>query len=333
MLFLTLSVILSFTLPSFEEVPSFQGQIMQSTDGGQTWQNITDNLPSDMRIISSASNGADILVGINKKTIYRKSTNTPNPWASLTFEGPQMANNITGLYPTLSGFYTYVVRDGLYYLPKGSSNWKIVNTPEGLYEVNSFVENQAGHLFIASQNGIYKSKDGGAHWEHIFAQSWMTDLVYQHHTITASGLAGLYKSEDEGQTWQKINLFSELNFSFMKVYDTTFRLNATSSQLFAIRNDNPMNKDQEGRIQFSEDGGRTWSIHPADQYLKTLPDVQNFTIDQQGHWYCSYSEGIIKSEDGGKTWKAILANKLEDRMLKVWANGGTLWCTATVMGC
>lgn len=330
---LFLSTVFSIGTPTFDHAPVFEGQIMQSTDGGKTWHNTSANLPEGMRLISAVSSETEIMVGVDKGKVFKKSLGNAQQWERLTFEGDQTANNILGLYPTPSGFYTYVIRDGLYHLKRGGQRWEKLSTPEGLYDLNSVTEDQGGNLYIASQNGIYQSQDGGMTWKHNFTQSWMTEIIFQHQSLIASGQSGIFRSEDQGQTWKKVQLFPELNYSFMKMYDTTFRLSATTSRLFAIRNDNPINKNKEGRIQYSEDGGRTWAVHPADEYLKQLPDVQNFTIDGNGHWYCSYSEGIIKSENQGQTWMAVLSNPLEDRMLKIWSDGDILLCSATVMGC
>lgn len=103
-----------------------------------------------------------------------------------------------------------------------------------------------GVLVSLGYDGIFRSEDGGAHWERVVipALGYDPGMVADHSLrghVYAWGYPGLYESLDGGSSWRRILETSELH---SVVPDPTAR-----GRLYALRED---------QVSVSADGGRTW---------------------------------------------------------------------------
>lgn len=184
------------------------------------------------------------------------------------------------------------------------------------------------------QGELYRSKDGGAHWEFMTsafgAQKWpscreiviipqdadgdrISDVIYVGAWAVKEdgGRGGIWKSSDEGATWQQIGLVDG-DSNFLK-----------RANVWVLRND-PSNpdvfyagmyvhggSDTPGGLFKSTDGGLSWTEITNDI---PVPDISDIAISPDGRTIYAatntfYSPrpgaGIYKSTNGGDTWMPV----------------------------
>jgi len=87
--------------------------------------------------------------------------------------------------------------------------WQKTNTPENLV-INSFLTGLDGEIFIATNNGIYKSTDDGEVWEEKssgLASKEVNNIIKDlDNNLIAGTKAGLFKSTNKGDEWIELNI-------------------------------------------------------------------------------------------------------------------------------
>lgn len=318
----------------------FSGSIMQSADQGHTWTDISSGLPAERRITAATVADGQLLVGYDKANLYIRGNADPHPWMKSSFGCrtfslvPEDGHFFTGMYPTATAVYTYVIRDGLYKKAHGSATWQALNTPMGLFSVNDIHEDAAGNVYLACHDGLYYSPDGGLTWERRSDFGWVLDLQLQGDTLIASGQGGVYRTDDQGKHWQALPVPLEAGFEGLTIEDFAYDLESTPQGIIAIRSMTPRDKGIAGKVQQSTDDGQTWQAHPADAYLKDLEGITS-VIFHQGRIWCSHQGGVISSDDNGRTWTTLLRRDAyeEGTTLQLNLSGDVLYCLEVAMGC
>ncbi len=201
---------------------SVGGGIWKTTDAGQSWRNLTPNLPnlSTVSIAMAPSNHNVIYAGTgegfgNGDAIagdgILKSTDRGETWQQLTST-------------------------------TGNENFKYVNR----LVVNSMDENT---VIAVTNTGIYKSNDGGISWDEKFNDGDRVQHIIEHPSnfdilYASVEYTGVLRSVDAGETWEYVHS------------DSVGRIELAISpsdpqQVYAL------NEDSE--LFISKDGGDTWS--------------------------------------------------------------------------
>ena len=105
-------------------------------------------------------------------------------------------------------------RGGLFRCTSGDGRWEAVcaGLPENV-EVRAIAHHPSNHdiLFVGTQDGPYRSIDGGAHWERLdfpdrHAVIWTLGIHPTRPNIVYAGAApvALYASEDGGDHWRRM---------------------------------------------------------------------------------------------------------------------------------
>ena len=154
-------------------------------------------------------------------------------------------------------------------------------------------------------SGIYKSEDGGEHWQKLnggglpdgplgriglaVAPGSKGEIVYA--TIIASGRgSGFYKSTDAGKSWQYMNKDGGLANSY-----------------FSRVTVDPKNPDivyvMDRSIHLSEDGGKTFTI------FKGAPGGDDYHFlwinpSDPTHMITASDQGCVVTVNGGKSWSS-----------------------------
>ncbi len=153
-------------------------------------------------------------------------------------------------------------------------------------------------------SGIYKSKDGGEHWQRLSGKGLPPaplgrvglatprggsgKTVYA--TVASSKGGGFYRSDDSGETWKLLNKDAEL-----------------SSDYFCRVTVAPDNPDvvyvMARSIHRSDDGGHTFTI------TKGSPGGDDYHFlwinpSHPDHMITAADQGTVVSVDGGKTWSS-----------------------------
>ncbi|HYN07995.1 MAG TPA: hypothetical protein VES67_11440 [Vicinamibacterales bacterium] len=275
------------------------GGLFKTTDGGVTWNPITDGK------VPVGSMGAIAVADSNPDIIY-------------------LGTGSDGVRSNVS------TGRGIYKTTDGGTTWKFI----GLYNAGQVGAVRihptnpdivwvaaVGDIFKANaERGIFKTTDGGKTWRKTLFLSdtigamdvelqpgnpnvvfaWMSRLERKPWTIISGAReGGFYKSTDGGETFAKIatGLPSEL-IGKANIAVTA----ANPNRLYALVEALP-----GGGMYRSEDAGQSWSALPSPPAMIYRPfyyttigaDPTNADVVYGG------AEGFWKSTDAGKTWQSM----------------------------
>ncbi len=171
----------------------------------------------------------------------------------------------------------------------------------------------------SDDRGIYRSKDGGKTWEHIFfkhEQAGVIDLVMCEHDpnvlyastfeilrrtwgLKAGGPnSGIFKSTDGGDTWE------ELTDNEGLPEGDWGRVGLAHSKTMPDRITALIDSKTDNGLYQSEDGGETWTYVSDDVNITQRPfyyhHLHASPLDGDELWVLSNK--LWQSLDGGKTW-------------------------------
>ena len=291
------------------------GGVWKTTDAGNNWKNISDGQ------ITVGSIGA-ISVSESDENVIYVGTGSADPRGNIS------------------------IGNGIYKSVDSGENWEFIGLPKagliGKIEIhprNSDIVYVAalGNIFGPNaERGVYKTIDGGKNWEKVYFISNKTgardveinpdnenEILASFWTVQrkpwtlvdGSDEGGVFMSKDAGKSWKKLTegLPKGLTGKIQVEYSP-----ANSSRLWAMIQ---AQKEEEGGLYRSDDGGKTWSRINRDHKLR-----------QRG-WYYSHinadpvneniiyasNTGFYKSVDGGKTFDERLYTQHGDNH-GVWIN-------------
>ena len=278
------------------------GGVWKTTDGGRSWENISDGFfgGSVGAISISKSDPNVIYVGGGEKTLRGNVSSGYGVWKSVD----------AGKTWVQSG------------LPKSRHIPRIAIHPTNPDIVYAGV---LGNIYKPTQNrGVYKSINGGKTWNKIlfanqdagavdltvdpnnprilYASTWNARRTPYSLSSGGDGSA-LWKSTDSGENWKEISK----NKGFPK--DTLGIIGVTVSPVDSERVWAIVENKEKGGVYRSEDGGSTWSLLNSERSLR------------QRAWYYtriyadSKDKDVVyvvnvsyhKSKDGGKNFSSFNA--------------------------
>ncbi len=295
------------TDPDLFYMGGVQGGIWKSTNYGQNWTNISDGrLPR-----TATSIGALAVAPSNSKIIYAG-----------TGEADIRQDFDTG--------------SGIYKSADAGKTWKYAGLSETRSTTSLAIDprnpdvvyaSSMGHVFKPnSERGIFKTIDGGKTWKKIlfvddktggvqvvmdpndpnvlYAAMWQAQRLPW--TLTSGGPgSGLYKTSDGGARWRKIS--NNPGFATGMLGKIGVAVSAKNSRIVYA-----MAQAADGGVFRSSDGGATWSHvnremklrQRAFYYTAIFADPTNTEIA-----YAPQVDGVYKTKDGGKTWKAFTPSR------------------------
>lgn len=244
--------------------------IYKTRDGGQTWENLSRGM-SHSRVISMAIDPAypaTVYAGTKGDAVF-KSYDGGQRWVSLR---------------------------------KGLDSVDVTSV------VNQFVFDPAdnNHLFVATNMGVFESKDGGETWEKrmegmkevLMVVTLGMDPV-RPMIMYAGTSGGVYKTYNRAARWEKINN----GLVAPEVRSSSRALGVTVMAVDPFAPDTVYAATLAGLYK-STNGGQEWV-----RIAQSLPDqmLSAMVLDRAraGVIYVASREGVFRSEDGGTTWKAM----------------------------
>jgi len=191
----------------------------------------------------------------------------------------------------------------------------------------------------AASGGIYKTTDGGVHWQELFDGQPVQSIgslaiAPSDHSIVWAGTGeahirshisigqGIYKSTDAGKSWQLMGLEKTGRIARVVVHP------ANPDVVLACALGTAYGPQQERGVYRTTDGGTTWT-----RVLFTTPDAgcsdlamspANPRTLYAGMWQIEIhtwgrksggpGSGLFKSTDGGVTWKKLVGNGLPTKV-------------------
>lgn len=255
------------TDPNTMWVGSADGGIWKTTDYGQNWVSLGENLPyMPVSIILVNPQNPDIL------------------YISLGDKGGWWNWNM-GVYKTTDGGQTWSPTGLDWQLASNNVIYNMVMSP-----ANPDI------IFAASNRGVLRTQDGGATWQTLRTGEY-SDLELKTgdpNTIYAShydywGTSQVDKSTDGGETWNQITQFTDSQ------NDIRLAVSPLKPEWLAVHFSNGH------RLFLSKDGGQTYTENVApddDSAIFAFSPTDTNTI---------YLCGVVvhKSSDQGATWDAV----------------------------
>lgn len=290
------------------------GGVWKTTDYGHTWKPIFDQQ-------STGSIGNLAVALSNPNTVYVGSG-----------EGLHRPDLSTG--------------DGMYRSDDAGATWKHLGLRDA-QQINTIVIDPKNdkHLFVAvlghpyganTERGVYRSIDGGEHFERvlykdehtgaiglamhptdskiIYASMWSARQAPWENGAFLGATSGLFKSTDGGDTWVQLKKgLPEKNLARIAVAIAPSNPNRLYAQVSAGAETGTYRSDDAGANWFKINSEERVSGRPDDfaeiKVHPTNPDIV-------------YAANVAtqRSEDGGKTWTAIRGAPGGDDYHGLWIN-------------
>jgi len=265
----------------------------RSADAGESWTQL--KLPGKEQLVWSIllhpGNAQTIYVGTQHTTIYR-SRDGGRSWTELSPPAPKGMvamsfpcrvirlaldpSNPRQLYAGLEVGGVLGSRDGgdswqgcneglLEFTREPRLRSRIVSDTEseGMMDSHALAVSPAapGTVFLANRMGLFRSGDGGAHWQEMgigrFSPlTYARDVKVSRHDprtmyaalslAAASDQGSLYRSRDLGETWQRFDRDVAMRSTLMIIAESA----ATPDRVYCAT--------RKGQVFGTEDGGKRW---------------------------------------------------------------------------
>lgn len=295
---------------AISQVPWYSNSILKTTDSGESWELISDDLGFwSFEGLCMNNEGNGIIVG-DWGQIYR-SSDFGSSWEEVSVNAHIRFNTskafITGdssilvsLIGGTGGVTDFKVIESF---DRGAT-W-VQNTTYPYYGVNDlkFI-NDSIAFYGGPMGGIYKSVDGGKSWEfYDLGDEWFQPFAIAFPDDqtgfvggTADGSAmQMYRTQDQGETW--IRVFSDV-FNLVDIYfplEIEFKDDSVGFILGGIEN------ISESNIIVTYDRGNSWAINtlPFTNYFRGI----DFLNADTGFLY-GYGK-VLKTINGGHDWSPV----------------------------
>jgi photosystem II stability/assembly factor-like uncharacterized protein len=320
------------------------GGVWKSDDAGRTWKPIFDSqpiasigaiavAPSDPRVIYVGSGEADMRSSISVGNGMYKSTDAGRTWMQIGLSetrqiarilvDPRDANRV--VVAALGHAYGPNQERGVFRSKDGGTHWQKVlfhdeNTgaidlafepgnPKTIYAALWQTRRPPWSIYPPSNgpgSGLYRSNDGGDHWQLVNGQGLPSDGLGRMgiafapsnpkriYLIVDAKQGGLYRSDDGGQAWLQVS-------KDHRIWGRGWYFNEVTVD--------PKNPDivylPNTSIYRSADGGKSFTVFKGDP---TGPDYHELWIDPDDskRMILSCDQGAVVTRNGGETWSSWL---------------------------
>jgi photosystem II stability/assembly factor-like uncharacterized protein len=310
--------------------------VFKSTDGGQTWMDISKGLPENLQKDSIRGNS----IIANDKGLFLKVGNelyhsTPNAtapfWTKEIFPGEN-----SSIAPGKSVIFANNYWGVNLKKTNGTSVWSPIFNNSHEPRIRSVFETAGGTIFLGTDEGIFKTDNSGKTWKFVYAGSFVGHLAEANGILMAIGMKRIIRSTDNGENWSRVISEDSVAFDVKQI----------KGGFAAITSNSESNTPKTSRLSTSYDGGKTWQPIDADGQNKVLidsiwrtwndrPDMQRFmtyVIQVGENFVCTHRDGIFRSSDKGKTWKLLLPS-VDGKVFSLFMSGNVIYAIPSKGGC
>ena len=178
-----------------------------SDDGGVTWRQIPDLEGSDpMGWVINPQDPSKMYAGGHPG--FFRSGDGGESWGMNNSNLPGTDVHALGIDPqNPETLYAFIVERGLYRSPDAGESWELVNGQMGTLGSILVDPRQSDTLYLAGQDGLESSEDGGQSWRRLGAiPGGMAMSISQDQqepdTFYAAAGGRVFESTDGGESWQ-----------------------------------------------------------------------------------------------------------------------------------
>lgn len=308
--------------------PTTANVILQSRDGGQTWQDISYGLPESGQPKGFFAGVSELYLHTDG-VLYRSKSNLETPvWEKENI--PDLGS--TSIAFNRSGVIAYSYDGEIYQKKPLSETWSPIYTSLKSHQVATMFEVSDGTLLRNTGKNFFKSADNAQSWK-LVQKGWVGNIVESEGVLLADGQQGIMRSTDNGDNWEWVINEGGIGIDVERIDGG-----------FAAITYNTQTKSR--RIHISLDSGKTWQA--IDGGLQPSPNISS--VKQIGSdLFVGHPDGIFRSSDMGKTWQRVHAGfdnvlhaskfvslssaPAREKVFKLYVSGNVLYAVAVAPGC
>jgi photosystem II stability/assembly factor-like uncharacterized protein len=310
--------------------------VFRSVNGGDDWTPADQGLPQGASLYAGSLTASNFGVLALVNGLLYVSVDDGRSWTPrgtfVPFNGSLLAVGDT-LYGTNSPVSPKFLNGGVFRSDNGGATW--VLTSESLssrYVHVVYFSN--GFLYAATDNGIYRSSDQGAHWiQSGLEGAEIVSLISVETSLYAgSYIHGVFKSDDDGGTWiptghPKVALLSLTSLgselysgTYFGIYRSDDRGDswvshnaglantyvygvwAVGSDVYASVTEGLIGFGQE-KLYRSSDSGMNWTT--SGDGLPLNANVDSLVSDGSALYAGIFGLGVYRSTNGGAAWSSV----------------------------
>ena len=311
--------------------------VFKSTDGEQTWQDISKGLPKLRKPVKDDKGIFRNVFFANDSGLYLTSENElyhSKPNASSPFWTKEIfPDKHSSIAPVKSGISANNYWGVNLKTRNGTSVWSPIFENFQEQRIRTVFETAGGTIFIGIDRGIFRSTDRGKTLKQVYAGGLVGHLAESNGVLVSTSMRKVIRSTDNGENWALAICEDSVAWDIKPIKGGFVAITAGS-------------ESGTRRLSRSWDGGKTWQ--PIDAALQDKvvidsiwrtwddrPRLQAFqtSITQVGeNFFCSHPDGIFKSLDKGKTWKLLLPS-IDDKGFGFFVSGNVVYAIRSKGGC
>jgi len=295
--------------------------VFKSTDGGDTWREITQGLTIP------ANEGIDVqsiaVDPVNTENVYLCIGGVSEPnfwgiygssdggerWRNLTADkvAPQTLFTRLSVSPADSRCLYAASFQGIFQSVDGGDTWQLIWKGQRVQDIAVHPTNPQRIYANVYNIGFLRSDDGGRTWMpkvHGMDAVFLGALAISrsNSAIVCSGGQGFYHSADGGQTWQLTGAEPGASWSEYGIIDfSDIAINPSDPGIICAVTDTARG------LARSEDSGQSWTIlNSLDAPAKYVAfDLVEPVILYVSTLSAQKPGALLRSTDGGQTWKDV----------------------------
>jgi photosystem II stability/assembly factor-like uncharacterized protein len=303
---------------------SWEGYLLKSTDGGETW--LTIDIQNTKRLYAIFFINDQIGWISGEDGILLKTTDGGNNWdlsnigysnilydiyfvdenvgfitsnyssifkttdGGITWDSRQVGSGWNNLYRLcfIDSSHGFIVGREIFKTVNAGQTWEIINAPEPYSNSIYFIDENNGYVGTY-QGKILKTTDGGVTWSTIALgfEFVLNDITFINPTKGfAVGRNGIFLTTNAGTTWDTISV-SQSYFNSVKIKNNTVVCVGNTS------------------LAVSQDGGNLWELKSKSSINSYLYSVK--FLDNNYGWVCGtgFLPVAANTTDGGANWNSV----------------------------
>ncbi len=168
--------------------------MFQSTDCGNTWQDISQGLPENQQAEDFFAGESDVYLRVKNGMYHSKSNLTTPVWEEENVPDPRS----TSIAFNHSGVVAYNYEGKVYRKIPVTGTWMPIYANFNKHWMRTIFETSDGTIFLGRDNRLYKSTDQGQSWKQLQNESLVMDIVESDGVLIGTSQKGIMRSTDKG---------------------------------------------------------------------------------------------------------------------------------------